>query len=113
MHPDRSVDNSRLAEYNAIECFPCADYPDLWLLSSLAVHPDHQRQGIGRKLVEWGLAQALQESVPVGLEASSKGTRLYEQLEFRTINQVDWEGVTITAMLWDKPVAKPEAAKSQ
>lgn len=109
MHPDRSVDHARLAEYNTIECFPYADYPDLLLLSTLAVHPDHQRQGIGQKLVEWGLEQASRDRAPVGLEASAKGTSLYEKLGFRTINQLEWEGITIAAMLWDQPIAKPAA----
>lgn len=110
MHPDRSVDLSRLAEYDAIECFPYSDHPDLWLLSTLAVHPDHQGQGIGQKLVEWGLEQASREGTPVGLEASAKSTGLYEKLGFRIINHLEWEGITINAMLWEQPIAKPESA---
>ncbi|EAW13555.1 putative GNAT family acetyltransferase [Aspergillus clavatus NRRL 1] len=103
LFPDRSVDNARLAAYNALstECFPWAAYPNVWYLSVLAVHPHHQRQGIGRSLVEWGLEKARQEELPVGLEASAKGTSLYEQLGFRTVNEVQlMPGITMTAMLW-------------
>lgn len=106
--PDRSVDNSRLAEYNALQFFPFSDYPEIWSLSTLAVDPDNQRHGIGQKLVEWGLEQASQDNVPVGLEASAKGIRLYEKLGFKAINEIEWEGITIKAMIWEKPITKPD-----
>ncbi|KAE8378643.1 acyl-CoA N-acyltransferase [Aspergillus bertholletiae] len=103
LYPDRSLDVSRLARYNAlaVECFPYDDFPELWLLSTLAVHPAYQRQGIGRTLVEWGLEQATREGTPVGLEASAKGTHLYQSLGFQIVSEVPLvEGVALTAMLW-------------
>ncbi|KAB8263599.1 acyl-CoA N-acyltransferase [Aspergillus pseudonomiae] len=103
LYPDRSVDVSRLARYNAltIECFPYDDFPELWFLSTLAVHPAYQRQGIGRRLVEWGLEHATWDGTPVGLEASAKGTSLYQSLGFQVVNEVPLvEGVALTAMLW-------------
>lgn len=104
LFPDRSVDKARLANYNALatECFPWAAYPNLWYLSVLAVHPQRQRQGIGRSLVQWGLEKARQEELPVGLEASVKGTSLYEKLGFRTVNEAQLiPGITMRAMLWE------------
>lgn len=105
--PDRSVDLQRLEHYtlaSAENCFHFDDYPELWFLNSLAVDPAHQRRGIGRQLVEWGLQQARQEQVPVGLEASIKGVGLYERLGFRTVNRMELlPEMTVEAMLWQDP----------
>lgn len=106
LYPDRSVDESRLTRYNALntDCFPYDDFPELWYLSTLAVHPASQRQGIGRRLVEWGLERAKWDGAPVGLEASAKGTRLYRSLGFKIVNEVPLvEGIDLTAMLWRPP----------
>ncbi|KAA8650288.1 hypothetical protein EYZ11_001347 [Aspergillus tanneri] len=106
-YPDRSVDESHLAEYNArikTECFPFDRFPDIWYLSALAVHPTRQRHGIGQMLVEWGMQQAHKEKVPVGLEASIKGTKLYEKLGFHTVNTLQLvDDIIIRAMLWQPP----------
>ncbi|KAF7588124.1 hypothetical protein BBP40_006157 [Aspergillus hancockii] len=76
-------------------------FPELWFLSTLAVHPAYQRQGIGRKLVEWGLEQATQDEIPVGLEASAKGTHLYHSLGFQIVNEIPLlEEIALTAMVW-------------
>jgi GNAT superfamily N-acetyltransferase len=67
----------------------------------LAVHPAYQRQGIGRRLVEWDLEQATRDKTPVGLEASAKGTHLYHSLGFQTVNVMPLvEEITLTAMVW-------------
>ncbi|PGH06100.1 hypothetical protein AJ79_06634 [Helicocarpus griseus UAMH5409] len=104
---DKSVDKFNLATYlSATEgSFPSKIYPELWYLSTLAVHPSYQRRGIGTKLVEWGMEQARMEKVPVGLEPSIKGTGLYEKLGFRTISKSEWiEGQWVSAMLWEPPI---------
>ncbi|KAJ5152614.1 GNAT family acetyltransferase [Penicillium canariense] len=106
--PDRSVDLPKLAHYkqaSAVDCFPFDTYPELWYLDSLAVDPGFQRRGIGRQLVEWGLQQGRQEQVAVGLEASIKGTSLYERVGFRAVNSTElMPGLAITAMLWQDPL---------
>lgn len=98
------MDIHRLEHYKLVsaeDCFPFGDYPELWFLNSLAVDPVHQRRGIGRQLVEWGLQQARQEQVPVGLEASLKGVGLYERLGFRRVNRMELlPEITVDAMLW-------------
>jgi ribosomal protein S18 acetylase RimI-like enzyme len=102
--PERSVDPKRLAHYltSVVECFPFSDFPNYWFLSTVAVDPSCQRRGIGQQLVEWGLQQARQENLPVGLEASIKGFGLYEKLGFRTVNKMElMPGITIRAMLHD------------
>ena len=49
----------------------------------MAVHPDFQRQGIGRALMQFMLARLEQQQVPkVTLDASERGRPLYEKLGF-------------------------------
>ena len=112
--PDRSVDPLRLEQYltSAEDCFPFSDYPDNWFLSTVAVGPARQRKGIGRQLVQWGLQQGMQDHVPVGLEASIMGFRLYENLGFRTINKLEFmPGMTICAMVYGTDMLGRERGK--
>ncbi|KAL3418383.1 Puromycin N-acetyltransferase 1 [Phlyctema vagabunda] len=51
----------------------------------LAVHPNHQRRGVGKLLMQWGLQTADQLHVPIYLESSHSGLRMYESLGFRTL----------------------------
>jgi GNAT superfamily N-acetyltransferase len=49
----------------------------------MAVHPDCQRQGLGRLLMEFLLARLEQQTIPlVTLDASAAGRPLYEKLGF-------------------------------
>lgn len=61
-------------------------------LAVLAVHPDHQRKGIGRKLIQWGLDEADRLGLIAYLEASPDGLRLYEQTGFEKVKEAetDW-----------------------
>ncbi|KAL1967447.1 hypothetical protein VTN77DRAFT_3232 [Rasamsonia byssochlamydoides] len=101
---DKSLDRQRLADYNSgsMACFPFEQYPDLWYLENVAVHPAYQRRGIGRLLVRWGMEHADVECVPVGLEANVTRTKLWEKLGFMTINEIEAKrNVRLRAMLWD------------
>lgn len=57
-------------------------------LHVLAVHPDHQKKGIGRKLLQWGLDEADRLGLIAYLEASPDGIRLYESTGFEKVKDV-------------------------
>ncbi|KAJ5109888.1 GNAT family acetyltransferase [Penicillium argentinense] len=102
--PDRSIDNKRLERYNQLveTGFDFEGISELWFLSTVAVDPVHQRRGLGRLLVQWGLDRAREEQTPVGLEASLQGISLYEKMGFRTVATVEVvPGLTVPAMLWE------------
>ena len=56
----------------------------MWL-NFLAVEPDFQRRGVGRRLMEWGIKKADGEGLKVGLVASPMGEKLYESVGFRHV----------------------------
>lgn len=79
-------------------------FPEAWLLANLVVHEDYQRQGIGALLLKWGLDQAEAERVPVGVESSFAGLRLYEKMGFRTFRNLRYgekEKETMPEMVWE------------
>lgn len=102
--PDRSLDHERLEQYNKI-CETGFDFdtiPELWFLSTVAVDPVHQRRGLGRLLVQWGLDRAQEEQASVALDASLHGIGLYEALGFRTVDTVEVvPGLKVPSMLWE------------
>ncbi|KAM0704600.1 hypothetical protein Q7P35_008834 [Cladosporium inversicolor] len=53
-----------------------------WMLDLLLVHPAHQRKGLGRKLVFYGVGLADEEGVCASLVASAVGDRLYVSCGF-------------------------------
>ncbi|KAF8161792.1 hypothetical protein K438DRAFT_1416794, partial [Mycena galopus ATCC 62051] len=56
-----------------------------WYLALMVVDPAYQYQGIGQALLQWGLDQAVTESLDVYLESSDDGRRLYEKNGFELI----------------------------
>ncbi|KAI0179997.1 acyl-CoA N-acyltransferase [Hypoxylon sp. FL1284] len=57
-------------------------------LSSIGVHPDSQRRGIGRLLMQWGVNVAEQLRVPLYTESSIPGLRLYASMGFERLTHV-------------------------
>jgi GNAT superfamily N-acetyltransferase len=49
-----------------------------WYLENLAVHPDYQKRGQGRALVQWGLNQARQEGVSASVISAEGKERFYQ-----------------------------------
>ena len=52
----------------------------------LAVLPEYQRKGIGRKMLEWGLKQADELGVECWIDASPAGLGLYKQCGWKEVN---------------------------
>jgi GNAT superfamily N-acetyltransferase len=52
-----------------------------------AVHPDYQRRGIGKLLMEYGMKIAEQADLPIYTEASQAAIGLYERIGFRRLKQ--------------------------
>lgn len=50
-----------------------------------AVHPAFQRRGIGKQLTDFGIRIAAQAQLPIYLESSKEGFRLYKKLGFRKL----------------------------
>ncbi|EGC48573.1 conserved hypothetical protein [Histoplasma capsulatum var. duboisii H88] len=57
-------------------------------LSAVAVHPDHQRGGAGRLLIQWGIDLANQLALPIYTESSEVGFHLYEHMGFERLSHV-------------------------
>jgi GNAT superfamily N-acetyltransferase len=56
--------------------------PDRWELSTLAVHPDHQRRGVGQGLVAWGLDKAKADGLPAVVVAAQGTEPFYQTCGF-------------------------------
>ncbi|MAD87248.1 MAG: hypothetical protein CL912_30175 [Deltaproteobacteria bacterium] len=61
------------------------EFDDCLFLPQLAVAPDAQRKGVGRKLVQWGLDIVEREQIPAVLYATTQGRPLYDAMGFREI----------------------------
>jgi len=53
----------------------------------MAVHPDYQRKGIGKLLMGFGIDVAQQVELPIYIESSEEGTRLYEKSGCQRVKQ--------------------------
>ena len=102
---DRSLDKAVLKRVEAMmdESFPSSDFPELWYLSTLAVLPEYQRRGIGRQLVTWGVQQGEKEGVPIALEASPDGKRLYEKCGFQWVRTENLDELAVPLMICEPP----------
>ncbi|KAI1486660.1 acyl-CoA N-acyltransferase [Biscogniauxia mediterranea] len=57
-------------------------------LHALAVHPDHQRRGVGSLLVQQGIQIAEQFGLPIYTESSQPAIHLYKSLGFEQLTHV-------------------------
>jgi GNAT superfamily N-acetyltransferase len=53
-----------------------------WYLECLAVHPEHQKKGQGRTLVDWGLRQAREEGIACSVIAADGKEKFYQACGF-------------------------------
>ena len=61
-----------------------------WFLGTVGVHPDHRGRGLGRAVIEAGLARAAKEGFPAFLETSDEtNVAIYERLGFAVTSVYD------------------------
>lgn len=60
-------------------------------MAILAMGPEWQRMGVGKRLLEWGLEKADREEVEAWIEASPAGKGLYEKMGWKEVGFVDLE----------------------
>ncbi|KAJ4353371.1 uncharacterized protein N0V89_005100 [Didymosphaeria variabile] len=60
-------------------------------LDSLATHPEHQRRGAGKLLLDWGVGKADEEGWRTYLDASPMGLKSYEKVGFKTVKEVTFD----------------------
>lgn len=58
-------------------------------LQILCVDPEHQRMGIGAKLLEWGVQGADDQGVKCWIEASPFGKGLYKKYGWEEVGLLD------------------------
>ena len=56
-----------------------------FMLNSLATHPDHQRRGAGKILLDWGVKKADDEHLITYLDCSSVARPMYEKAGFKLV----------------------------
>lgn len=61
------------------------------MLRTLATHPDHQRRGAAKILLDWGLKMADDLGVPTYLDGTSIGKPVYDKNGFKVIKTVEWD----------------------
>ena len=79
-----------------------------WYLDILAVHPHHQRKGIGSALLDWGLEQARANGERVYLESTDVGKPFYIARGFEEVVECvlhdDTGKILLPCMVWHPPV---------
>ncbi|KAM3488086.1 hypothetical protein MY3957_008615 [Beauveria namnaoensis] len=85
--PNRAADPAREgALERAYPCFgPAAwagDRAESWYLDVLAVHPERQGGGVGRRLVAWGLERAQRDGVVASVVSAWKMDGFYQRCGF-------------------------------
>lgn len=56
-------------------------------LAVLCASPQHQGKGVGKSLLQWGMARAAEERKALFLLASTEGFPLYQSQGFQTIGE--------------------------
>ncbi|EGR50411.1 uncharacterized protein TRIREDRAFT_58989 [Trichoderma reesei QM6a] len=74
-------------------------YAQLQNLDFIGVDPNHQRRGIGRALLSWGIEQATKAGRDCYLMATPQGRPLYEDAGFEVVRPLDMFGVMHHSMI--------------
>jgi len=84
---DKSVDQRRMKVVVDVGDLWHGEVKNRWHAQSVVVSPGHQRRGIGKALMMQVMQMARDEKVPLGLEASIEGERLYTKLGFELLRR--------------------------
>ncbi|KAF1986776.1 acyl-CoA N-acyltransferase [Aulographum hederae CBS 113979] len=100
---ERASDPVRISHFEEVANYEFySTLPGHWHLAHLVILPQYQRKGIAKRLIAWGVETARQEHLPVTLEASRVGRKVYEKIGFRVFGTcVVSEGLDSVAMLWE------------
>lgn len=91
MFPSRAVDKEARRTFIAAEkevkekVWGIEMLSNLWWGQSVIVDPDWQGRRIGPKMMAVFMEAAQEDGVPIGLEASTDGKRLYDKLGFKLV----------------------------
>ncbi|KAH7160971.1 acyl-CoA N-acyltransferase [Dactylonectria macrodidyma] len=88
-----------LASADVTETFGDRGTKDVWHLDYLGVDPKHQRRGIGKMLVDWGVKRAAIEHRDCYLIATPAGRPLYLAFQFEDIRIIKFFGVPHHSMI--------------
>lgn len=99
---NRTVDLSARAEYSQWQTSN-ARPQQYWYLALLGVSPHFQRRGVGARLVEEALKSARAVELPMLLDATVMGAKLYEKMGFKVVQRatVGPENVEMTIMIYE------------
>ncbi|PTB65258.1 acyl-CoA N-acyltransferase [Trichoderma citrinoviride] len=103
--PAAVTDLKAYAELQAIlkeDCratFGDRELKDVWHLDFIGVDPKHQRKGIGKALLSWGVEQATKAGRDCYLMATPQGRPLYEAAGFEVVRPLDMFGVMHHSMI--------------
>lgn len=61
------------------------------MLALLVTHEKHRRRGAGRLLVNWGIAKSEESGLPIYVQASEQGRRLYLNEGFKDMETAELE----------------------
>ena len=95
--PNRAADPNK--EFMVEKSYPFTEHywsPELeryecWNLEHLAVHPDCQNHGLGRKLVQWGMQRADEEDLATSVVSAVTAEDFYRKCGF-DVGPVGWSG---------------------
>ncbi|PNP39987.1 hypothetical protein TGAMA5MH_08253 [Trichoderma gamsii] len=73
---------------------------DVWHLDMIGVDPLHQRRGIGKALLTWGMRQATKAGRDCYLMATPQGRPLYEAFGWEIVRPLNMFGVMHHSMIY-------------
>ncbi|CAD6447582.1 a0b476ac-209d-4a3f-bf69-f14ecd4d24f4 [Sclerotinia trifoliorum] len=86
---DRDLPWDKIHHVRTLTANSFGSIPEYFELAGLAVRPKFHRRGIGGMMLKYGIDLAQEEQIPVLLQASAVGTRLYTKFGFQEIRKTE------------------------